>query len=202
MSVTLYDAAGAARAGEASTTKVQVVCLDNGYMLDSDGTFKTTPGSPLFATAALPSPYTNLYQHRFNVSAWPRGQYLAMFSAAGGEAYEQDFTVGLMTDRKIGYSAVYSGTVLTLSVWVEEDGIVQTEYVSLVSCKILNSVGSQITGGGLSDNTSPTAGVFTFVATVALTPNTNYIFDCVAQVAGGTGVTVYQFPLRAGLQRP
>ena len=45
-------------------------------------------------------------------------------------------------------------------------------------------------------------GLATFVATVALTPNTNYIFDCVAQVSGGTGVTAYQFPLRAGLQRP
>ena len=219
--VALFDANGKLRSGESSTTRCEVYCLANGYRLDSgDNTFKEIPDFPDHPTTSLyyapiidldlpeggdppplPSPpFSNVYKHEFDVTNWPRGIYLASFIAAGNEYYQRDFSVGLMVERKLGYSAVYNGTQFTMSLWVEEDGIAQTDYISLDNCRLLNAAGVEL--ANLGSKTNPVNGVFQISATVGLAHGTNFIFDCVAVCHGPEDTPDYRFPLRVGLVRP
>ena len=104
--------------------------------------------------------------------------------------------------RSLGYSAVYNGTALTLSVWVEEDGVPQTDYTAIQNAQLLNAAGNLVTGGDLGNNTSPNNGIFTFTKTLALPAGSNYVFRCTATVPGPDSLNDYQFVLQSGLARP
>jgi hypothetical protein len=209
--VALYNASGQPRTGEAASTTISIVCLETGYTMDfSDGTFKnsSTVVQPNGTVTALPAPFANFYERRFIVSEWPRGHYLAKFSAAGGETYTEDFTVGLEVDRRLGYSASYDGTVLKLTLWVEENGEIQTDYHALSQCRLLDSNGALIKDLGVWDRAESGNGTFAIVTDVTLAAHSNFIFDCQAIVSMPfvpgfpPPPTSYSFPLRAGLQRP
>ena len=200
----VYDGT-APKISDTANTLTSVICLDNFYGLDfADNTLKATPGT---ATSANGVPtltgFTNAYYKKLVAGAWPRGHYLAKTrNSTLASDYFYDFSLGLYIERKLGYSAAYTGSILTLSVWVEEQGLAQTDYVSLASVRIYDSAGTVITGGTLADNAAPSNGVFRFITTIALSPSTNYLFSCIASVAGPATTSNHQFPLRFGFARP
>ena len=204
LSMLLYDGIVGLNAAQASIL-CNVICLDNGYIYDTaDGTFKTSPVNPSISVSCYGAGnWLNGYYARLSIGAWVRGHYQCKFRhTPSGQEFATDFTVGLYMRRALGHSAVYSGTVLTLSAWVEEEGVIQTDYVSLTNCRILDSAGVVIAAGTLADNNTPSGGIFRFAPTVTLTPNTNYIFAATANVAAPATVSAYSFPLRVGLARP
>ena len=185
--------------GQAANLTMRVLCLDNGYGLDTaDNTFRAAPASPDVSMVAYEAVAHNYYAV-LSPGSWPRGHYRARITHTGGQEFAYDFSVGLQQDLRLGFSGAYNGTVLTLSAWVEENGVVQTDYTALNSCKILDSAGSQLADLG---NLTPTNGVFKVTPTITLVQSTNYIFACTAVVAGPATVANYQFPLRVGLARP
>jgi len=206
--VALFDASGQPRLDEEETTVCMICCQANGYFLNRIGNyFEVAPPEPThLVTAKLTGPFLGVYQCAFDVSSWPRGIYIANFTAenkGGGEypeLYQQEFSVGLMVDRRLGYSAAYNGSLLTMSLWVEENGVAQTDYIALDDCRLLNAAGVQL--ANLGNKTSPTNGVFQITAAVNLAATTNFIFDCVAVCHGPEDTPNYRFPLRVGLARP
>jgi len=203
-SAALFDNAGSPITGQASTTTCTIYCPMNGYRLDStDNTFKTNPTAPNHTTTAETSSFANIYKHTFDVTNWPRGIYLAHIAATTDGVtryYQQDFSVGLFVERKLGYSAVYSGSQIVLSLWVDEGGVAQADYVSLNNCRLLDADGEPFAEFG--DRATPTNGVFTVIQAVELAVGFNFICDCVATCHGPAGTADYQFPLRVGLARP
>lgn len=192
--------------GQAGNLTLRIICLENGYTLDNaDGVFRTSPATPTQSLAAWTDyPYDYAAVIQPDLTKWARGHYRAVVrNSANGREFDYDFTLGMFVPRGLGYSAVYDGSTLNLSVWVEELGVVQTDYIQLSNCKILSSTGTVITGGNLGTNNSPSAdGTFHFAAVVALQPVTNYIFTADAVVAAPAGRSNYSYTLRVGLARP
>lgn len=190
--------------GQAGNLTLQIMCLENGYRLDlSDGTFKASPATPtqgLTPYSAFPADYSAIVAQ---TSSWPRGRYRGVITnTSTGQTYTYDFSIGLFIPRNLGFSAVYDGTILTLSVWVEEGGVCQTDYAALNNCKLMDGFGNVIAGGDFGNNVTPVDGIFSFQKPVALTPTTNYIFKCDASVAGPATRSNYSFNLRIGIARP
>ncbi len=191
--------------GQAGNLSLRVICLENGYTLDNaDGVFRTSAASPTQSVSAWADyayDYSLVIQP--DLSKWARGHYRATIRhSTSGREFDFDFTLGLFVPRALGYSAVYDGSNLNLSVWVEELGIVQTDYTQLSNCKILSSTGTVISGGNLGTKTASADGTFNFVAAVNLLPVTNYIFTADAVAPAPAGRSNYSFTLRVGLARP
>lgn len=190
--------------GQATNLTLEVFCLENGYILDlSDGTFKLSPATPtqgMAPYAAFAYDYAVILSQTIN---WPRGRYRAIINNTSTlQEYTYDFSLGLFVPRELGFSAVYDGTTLSLSVWVEEDGVCQTDYVALNNCKLMDGFGNVLAGGDWGNNAITTDGIFSFEKQVSLTPTSNYIFKCDALVAAPATRPNYSFNLRLGIARP
>lgn len=188
--------------GEAANITVRYICLDNGQTYDwNDNTFKQTPTTPTQGVTAFTG-YTYDYYHVLNVSAaaWKRGHYRALFRhSSSGKEYAFDFTLGLCTPKQLGISAVYDGSTLRASLWVEELGEVQSDYISLDNVTIRTSSGATLSVVG--NLTVPTNGVFNFSHVVGLDAITQYVIDADATIGGYNGAN-YVFKLRQALVRP
>jgi hypothetical protein len=195
--ITLYDVV-TPRTGEASHISVKFLCLDNGLLYDfAVGNFSASPGTPTTGVTAV----SNRYYVMQDVGPWPRGNYRAIFvHNTSGEVWNCEFTVGMKADRRLGYSAVYNGTALTLTVWVEEDGVAASDFSTLDSPQLLDSNGVNYVSGWTTNG--PTNGVFYFQQTVDLPQTTNYVFCCTAVVPGPSGTPNYEYPLKVGIARP
>lgn len=189
--------------GEAANMSLRIFCLENGYTLDNaDGQFRTGAAQPTRTMAAY-GDYAYDYYSIVSQSNWPRGTYRGIIHhSTSGLEFDFDFTLGVFVSRQLGYTAIYDGTNLNLSVWVEEAGVAQTDFLSLSNCTITDCTGTPLTDGVLGTNSSPNDGIFNFQHAVALAPVSNYIFKCDAAVAGPTGLSNYSFNLRVGLARP
>lgn len=189
--------------GEAANLALRVICLDNGYTFDNtDGQFRTSPALPTINLTPY-TDYTNNYFTLITQSNWPRAHYRArILHSTSGTEYDFDFTLGIFTSRGLGYSAVYVGGVLTLSMWIEEEGVVQNDYLSLANCQIMDASGNMLADGNLGTNSSPNGGVFSFENSVSLQPGSAYSFRCDAMVAAAATRGNMTFTLQAGLARP
>lgn len=189
--------------GEAANLSLRIICLENGFTLDNtDGQFRLSAATPTRTMAAF-TDYSYDYYAIVAQSSWPRGTYRGIIRhTTTSMEFEFDFTLGVFVPRQLGYTAVYDGTTLNLSVWVEEMGVAQTDFVALNNCAITDSTGHTLTDGNLGNNMSPYDGVFNFQATVALAAVHNFIFKCDAEVTGPSGRSNYSFNLRVGLARP
>lgn len=183
------------------TLNLRFICLDNNLFYDwADNTFKSSPGTPTSNLAAQTG-RTHRYFKNVDIGGWRRAHYRAIVTCSTtAEEWETDFTVGIKADRRLGYSAVYDGAILTLSAWVEEDGIVQSDYTDLDSVNLYDASGSVVASGW--NPSGPTNGIFKFQQTVSLPANTNYVFSCSAICPGAGGLSDLSFPLRVGLSRP
>ena len=201
--IALHNPDGSALPGQASALSATVTCLDNGLVLDAtDNRFRDSPTAPSIPFAPI-AVTPHIYLATLSPAGWPRGNYHVRTIRSGtNDEFVSAFSLGLNVKRSLGYSAVYNGTALTLSVWVEEDGVPQTDYTAIQNSQLLNAAGNLITGGDLGNNTSPNNGIFTFTKTLALPAGSNYVFRCTATVPGPDSLNDYQFVLQSGLARP
>lgn len=185
--------------GQAPNMLTKVMCLDNGYTLDADGVFRQQPSMPYLTMSAF-SQYSHIYRCTLQPHTWPRGHYRALVRHNTGQEWATEFTVGLYVDRRLNYSAVYDGEALSLSVWVEDNGDVQTDFQALTEVKILNANGTTI--ATLPNALSPNEGIFHVTGTIPLAAGQNFIFDCKAVAPGPDGLNPFTFSLRIGFARP
>jgi len=200
--------------GESAHMTTRVMCLDNSYEFDfTNSVFAATPSGASTGSVTCPTKtggsgnaWNNAYVESLNVGVWPRGHYVVQIiddgtdSSGNQQVWSQDFSVGMYLQRSLGYSAVYDGATLTVAAWVEENGEVQTDYLSMTAATIYNSDGSILTT--LTNNTTPVNGIFNFEATVGLTAQTAYVLEALAAVAGPATGSNWQFKLRTGMARP
>jgi hypothetical protein len=187
--------------GEAANLSCTVMCIDNGYQLDSDNTFKQNPISPNFAMTPAFAAFQNVYRTVFQPYGWPRGHYRALSHHTSGLDFAREFSIGIDVVRRLGFSMIYSATNnFRMSVWVEENGDVQSDYTSLTGISIMDMGGNTV--ATMDDNDSPLNAVFSFDEIVTLTANTHYMLTCTANSPGPAGFSTYSFPLMIGIARP
>jgi hypothetical protein len=189
--------------GEAANLSLVLICLENGYTLDhTDNVFRTgavLPGQSLVAF----TDYSNDYSALIVPSGWARGHYRGhVHHSISGQDFNFDFTIGLFVERRLGLSAAYINGYLTISMWVEEGGVIQTDYTSLQNAVIMNSAGVPLVDGVMGNNSSPTSGIFQFIQAVNLAASTSYIVRCDAHAPAPATISPYVFTLANGLARP
>lgn len=188
--------------GQAANLGLQIRSLDDNTILDNvDGQFRTTPATPSQSMAARPSPNAHIYYNNVPITTqYKRGFYQGVVTnSVTGEVYVIDFSVGISLDRRLGVTAKYDGSVLTLGVWIEEAGVVQTDYTSITSALLLTHEGVALPNGGLSFSEG-TNGTFYATKTVAISAGTAYMVQLSASVSRPGGLLT--FPLRSELIRP
>ena len=102
---------------------------------------------------------------------------------------------GGTTQRKLGLTASYDGTTVKLGLWLEEDGLRQTDVTSITDVEIFNAVtASRVVD--LGDDTIDSAdGVFYFAGAASLAYNTPYYVKATVNKGG------YSYSMQAGLVR-
>jgi hypothetical protein len=185
---------------EEANLYTNIFCLENGYVLDS-GTmqFTATPVSPNFPVTQWES-FKHMYYTRLQTNTWRRGQYRGLIRHTSGQEYALDFSIGLFTNRKLAHSMAYTGTNLKVSLWIEENGELQLDYVQLKDITIVDMSGTLI--GTLPDNSSPSNGIFSWDQAITLTANRHFILKATAVVPGPVGMANYSFPVALGVVRP
>lgn len=101
----------------------------------------------------------------------------------------------MANDYHLGCTAVYDGTTLNLTVWVEKQGQLVAP-TTLKNARLLDASGVAIAGATWADQSKLAASVYTYTVMVAINSSARVIFDCVVTVDG------VDVPLRCGMARP
>lgn len=187
--------------GEEDNLSGKVMCMDNGYTLDIDGVFKDNPAAPYFSMVPY-SRYSNVYQKTLEPSSWPRGHYRAWVFHTTGQAWAYDFTLGLHVEHRVAYAAVYTGTALQMTLWMEELGVAADDVVGFKDVKVTDMAGNVLLDVPFLPPLIGSPGVFTLNADVLLAANQNYTLSATARVGAPATKNEYLFPLKIGLARP
>jgi len=189
--------------GSAGDLTAQVTCLESAERYDTaDGQFRASPASPGLALAARGAPHAHVYFNNLAITTnFKRGNYRVWIKNNDtDEEFFQNFTIGLHVNRTLGVTAVYDGTDLTIGVWVEENGEIQTDYTGISSCKLVDNQGADVASGSITLS-GPTNGVFYATKTIELDSGSALLIAGVA-ACPKPGSGSFSFALRSALIRP
>lgn len=208
---------GTPRTGEGSSLQLSIFRLHDGYVYDAtEGGFVARGSATNYQFAMSQITTTGILASLYKVSVaftdtnennakWQRGHYVAgIRHSVTGEEWWEPFTVGVSTPKRLGHTLVYDGTNIDLNLWVEEDGVVQTDYISLRNTAITSADGTEVLSLSVltpSDLTDAFGNSFRVTdQAVTLNAGTQYLLSCNARVMiDGANA---DFPLRIGLVRP